>query len=88
MKSPYKAITVEARPQPIENILDINDPINKTIKEEINLAYNAPELKAALLEIHRIAKDMSKAPNGASYNRNLLLLIEIKAKNALKPLGE
>jgi hypothetical protein len=88
MKTPYSFINVDPIPQPLEHILDNNSQTNKAIAQETKLAYSAPELKAALLEIQRIAKDQSTAPNGANYNRNLLLLIEIKANNALKLLGE
>jgi hypothetical protein len=56
MRTPYTHITVEAIPQPIENILDDNDPINKAIAQETKLAYSAPDLKLALEDIGRVER--------------------------------
>jgi len=48
IKSPYKMITVSAKPQDLELILDDDSETNKEIKRETDLAHAAPELLLAL----------------------------------------
>jgi hypothetical protein len=47
------------------------------------LALNAPALKNCLDTIHALAVNKQAGVNTVEYNRNLLNLIEIQAKNTL-----